>query len=464
MNYPFWEVPVIGGIWVIGIIASIHIFITHFAIGGGAFLAITEQWAYKTGDQRIYNYLKRYTLLFVILTTVAGVVTGVGIWWSISLVNPDGTHTLIQIFTLLWAWEYLFFAAEIPTIFVYYYTWDRISPRKHLALAWLYFGIAIFTLLIINGILTFMLTPGNWLLSRDWLDGYFNPTFWPSNVLRLLIMFALAGMFAMATASLIRDDPDFRTRMLRYAARWFLPVFFLGPLAGYWYFTQVPPEALENVLAGIQASGIGNFSILARAIYLSLFLSGTILIFVFVGPFLNPKGFSFQMALIFMTFGLLVTGITEWSREMLRKPYVIFDYMYANGILKTQIPELSQTGFAAAARWVPPAETISDLRLGKAMFTYQCMSCHTRKGYRGIDRLLAGRDEAGILSFLQVLRETDKEENPYYRIMPPLVGTDEELAALANYLSTLSRSGGENPGWDQTQTARVETGDTPGAP
>ena len=33
MNYPVWDVPVIGSGWVIGMIAIFHIMISHFAIG-----------------------------------------------------------------------------------------------------------------------------------------------------------------------------------------------------------------------------------------------------------------------------------------------------------------------------------------------------------------------------------------------------------------------------------------------
>ena len=112
MNYPIWVVPYLGGPWVIGIMAIIHIFISHFAVGGGAFLALAEELAYKRKDDRIYQYLKDHSRFFVLVTTVAGAATGVGIWFTISLVSPDGTGSLIQIFTLAWALEYLFFSSR----------------------------------------------------------------------------------------------------------------------------------------------------------------------------------------------------------------------------------------------------------------------------------------------------------------------------------------------------------------
>ncbi len=437
MNYPLWDVPYLGISWVIGIISIVHIYVSHFAVGGGMFLAITENIAYKRNDQRMYDYLKTHSLFFLLLTTVFGAVTGPGIWWAISLGSPNGTQVLIQNFTWFWSLEYLAFAAEIATIFVYYYTWERMSRELHLKLAWLYFAISIATLVIINGIITFMLTPGGWLESRNIFEGFFNPTYWPSNFLRLLIMFGIAGMYALITASRLRDQ-DFRSYMLRYSAKWLLPIFFLGPIVGLWYFYNVPQAAIDTIFTGIHASGVGNFSILARVVYLSLFLSGTILVFAFVGPYLNPRGFSFYTAIAFMLCGLVVTGMSEWTRELLRKPYVVYGFMYSNGILKERVPEINRVGFLKSANWARQSQISGRMEAGELMFRFQCMSCHTRVGYRGIDKLLAGRDPEGIRGLLALLRETDPAQNPYSGIMPPLLGNDEEVEALAVYLDTLN--------------------------
>lgn len=354
MNYPLWVVPYLGGTWIIGIISIIHVFISHFAVGGGIYLAIAEELAYRRQDDRMYAFLKQHSRFFVLLTTVAGAVTGVGIWFSISLVSPDGIASLIQSFTLAWAEEYLFFVAELATAFAYYYTWDKVSREKHLLLARFYAVFSVFTLVIINGILTFMLTPGKWLTTHNWFDGVFNPTYFPSLCIRLLIMLAIAGMYALLTSSMIRET-KFRNVMVRYCAKWLLPVFILGPLATIWFLTQVPQASIETIFTGIQASGVGNFSVLARALYLSLVLSGTILLFAFFGPYLNPKAFTFRIALLFMVCGLAVTGTTEWMREMLRKPYVVYNYLYSNGIHKSDVNAISQrassTAVSGPAQW-----------------------------------------------------------------------------------------------------------------
>jgi cytochrome bd-type quinol oxidase subunit 1 len=439
MNYPLWIVPYLGGTWVIGIISIIHVFISHFAVGGGIFLALAEELAYRRKDARIYDFLKLHSRFFVLITTVAGAVTGVGIWFAVSLVSPDGIASLIQSFTLAWAEEYLFFVAELATAFAYYYTWDRISPEQHLLLARLYMIFSIFTLVIINGILTFMLTPGKWLTSHNWIDGVFNPTYFPSLAIRLLIMMAIAGMYALVTSSRIKE-PKFRVFMVRYCARWLLPVFLVGPLVTLWFLSQIPQSAISTIYTGIQTSGVGNFSILARALYLSLVLSGTILLFAFFGPYLNPKGFTFRIAILFMVCGLAATGTTEWMREMLRKPYVVYNYMYSNGIHKADVQDLARDGFLKRGKWagVLAQAVSSDCDKGELVFRYQCMACHTVRGYRSMKKLLGVRDEEAITSFLHMLKEEDPKKNNYIGIMPPLAANDDELKILAKYLAALN--------------------------
>lgn len=439
MNYPVWVVPGLGSAWIIGIMAIIHIFISHFAVGGGAYFALTEQIAYKKKDARIYEFLKRHSKFFILLTSVAGAVTGVGIWWTISLVSPDGTGSLIQTYTLGWAVEYLFFVAELATIFVYYYTWDKVSPETHLKLARFYAFHSIMTLVVINGILTFMLTPGAWLQTHNWLHGFFNETYWPSLLLRLMMMFAVAGMYALVTSSRIKEEP-LRTEMLRYSAKWIIPIFFLGPIVGFWYFKNVPQATIETLFSGIQASGVGNFSIMARALYLALILSGTIVAFCFVGPYLNPKGFKISAAILFLLCGQVVTGATEYTRELLRKPFVIYDYMYSNNVRKSEVAAINEKGYFDSSVWAKEnlAHVQTPQQRGELMFRYQCMSCHTESGYRSMRKLIGERDGESIRSFLTLLKQAENKDNPYNGIMPPLVGKAAEIEDLASYLETLS--------------------------
>jgi hypothetical protein len=48
--------------------------------------------------------------------------------------------------------------------------------------------------------------------------------------------------------------------------------------------------------------------------------------------------------------------------------------------------------------------------------------------------LLAGRDQANIANFITMLH-AHKPDSPYYRFMPPMVGTAQDVQDLANYLN-----------------------------
>ena len=78
---------------------------------------------------------------------------------------PEATSTLIHNFVFGWAMEWVFFLVELTCIAVYYSTWGKIDAKLHLKVGWVYAFASAFTLIIINGILTFMLTPG-----QTWLD------------------------------------------------------------------------------------------------------------------------------------------------------------------------------------------------------------------------------------------------------------------------------------------------------
>ena len=49
MNYPIWELPAPG--LLIAAVAIVHVFISHFAVGGGLFLVLAERKARARGGR-----------------------------------------------------------------------------------------------------------------------------------------------------------------------------------------------------------------------------------------------------------------------------------------------------------------------------------------------------------------------------------------------------------------------------
>ena len=109
MNYPVWQLASTGGgLWII-LIAVFHVYISHFAVGGGLFLVFAERKAAREKSQAMLDYVRGHAKFFLLLTMVAGSITGVGIWFIIALLNPAATSILIHTFVFAWAMEWVFF-------------------------------------------------------------------------------------------------------------------------------------------------------------------------------------------------------------------------------------------------------------------------------------------------------------------------------------------------------------------
>ena len=151
MNYPVWDLYSAGGGFLIAFIAVVHVYVAHFAVGGGLYLVLMEKKAYKLQSDMLLDYVHRHSKFFLLLTMVFGGLTGVGIWFTIALLNPGATSTLIHTFVFGWAMEWVCFVGEILALFIYYYKFGKMSPRLHLRIGWLYFIFAWLSLVLING-------------------------------------------------------------------------------------------------------------------------------------------------------------------------------------------------------------------------------------------------------------------------------------------------------------------------
>jgi len=470
MNYPVWLVPHIGSGWVIGIIAIIHVMISHFAVGGGLYLPMAERKARREGREDWMKIVKGHSKFFLILTGVYGAMTGVAIWFAIGLASPEGTSALIHNFVFGWAIEWCFFFIELTSAIVYYYTWDRVSDKLHNNIGWLYAGASLLTLVIINGILTFMLTPSSaWLevantgeeATRFW-QAFFNPTYWPSLFLRTLVCLALAGMWALVTASRIDgfDKPKLKAEFVRWSVRWLVPAFLFMPFMMLWYYYMIPTESRDLINIGVGTMGSGVFTQVTRAALVTIMTSATILGVVYLFAYRNPREFGLGQAVCILILGLAATAATEQTREMLRKPFVISHYMYSNGVRVDSVDDFNKDGYLTNTIWATDAEREAwakqdaqlqsgialaadttenydaHLRRGELMMRGQCLACHTLNGYRPLRRFLAGRDRDSIGNILKMLHDRG-DDSPYRAFMPPLVGLQTERDALGDYLATL---------------------------
>ena len=472
MNFPVWDLNGINGGLLIAVIAVIHVFVSQFAVGGGFFLVMAERKGHREASAPILKWVHRHTRFFLLLAMVFGSLTGVGIWLAISLVTPPGTSLLVREFVYAWATEWVFFLGEIIALVLYSASFarcreGRMAPPDHMLLGIAYCLFAFLSLFIINGIISFMLTPGEWVNNGSFWSALFNPSFWPSLVFRFGLSLTLAGMFGLITATAI-TDAETREEMIRFCAQWICLPFILMVLGMIWYVNALPEAVQESIHR--RTSDIRPFvrSFLDSAPL--LFLAG---MFLFIRM---PKKVYRPYIIVVLLLGFSVAGSFEWIRETARHPWLVYGYMYSNGITLADGEKINEQGVFAMSGWArlraagaiaaagqshaggesSRAEPSGDSsgqdvsakaqaaplalialrpeerdRFARFVYTQQCSSCHGIGGpMLNLIPRVSGRGETGVAALLGAQGTI----SPY---MPPFFGTEEERLLFARWLAGL---------------------------
>ncbi len=429
MNYPVWQLDIFGGGFLIAVVAVVHVFVSHFAVGGGLFLVLVEMKGLRENNRAIIDYTKKHTKFFLLLTMVFGGMTGVGIWFTIALLNPAATSSLIHTFVFAWAIEWVFFFLEVLSLLLYYYTFNKISSRNHLFLGWLYFIFAWLSLFIINGVIDFMLTPGTWLENRDFWAGFFNPTFWPALFFRTFMALLIAGLFGFLTSVKIKDE-ELRHTMVRYCGIWLLVPLLLLLGSAWWYKEALPPEQQQAIFTMMPE--LKRY--LAGFVYASplLILGGLVM------AFFRPQAVRKPVGWFLLIIGFIYMGCFEFIREGGRRPYIIYDYMYSNTILKKDLAKYQENGVLKTARWLKNREVTPENRVaaGRELYNLLCLHCHSIGGpLNNIVPRIEPYTPEGMKGFVLSMGVA----NPY---MPPFPGNEEDASVLADFLATTLSSNG----------------------
>lgn len=422
MDYPLWLPKFFSGGLVIACISIVHVFVAQFAVGMGLYMVVAEHIAIKNKDSKFLSYIKSNSALILLIAAVFGATTGVGIWFSIALVSPAATSVLIHNFVWIWASEWIFFVLEIVSILLYYYTWGKISAKLHITIGWFYFVGGIFSLILINGIITFQLTPGNWISTHDIWDGYFNPTFLPSTIGRIGISILLAAVYATLVISFVKDIP-----LKKYAGRYtgfFLIIGTALIAIGMICWVYSLPEDLRQQFMG------GD---IALTNFYKYFIILTTILFLFSLAFtlLFPKYMNIVISLLVMAIGLSSVGYYEFLRERVRKPYIIRDYMYSNGILLSEVDKLNKNGVLAKVKWANIEEYKDVERVGEAVFRAECNICHGLTIFNPIIPKIQGLSAEDLYYVIDSIQ--------YNPLMPPFIGTEEEKSALSVFLAKIAK-------------------------
>lgn len=420
--YPINEYgPLMPGLVMAGV-AIVHVFLAQFAVGGGMLMCYF-QWLAMTGrNPHARTFVDGYFKVLVLVSFVVGALTGVGIWFTAIQVSAPTIGMMVLNFHWLWATEWTFFCLEIVAGYMFYRYHQELSDRAAMGLLVTYSIAAWASLVIINGILSWQLTPGRWLETQSVADGFFNPSFWPSTLFRTVVSLTLAALAACVVVNTMAElDREARRSLIRRAAHLMLPMVAM-PLLGIWYLAVMPPDSRGWVLGGSPAMML----FLTLAIAASLAVGG----YAVIGLLLQRLYINGATATLLLLLAFAATAGGEFVREGSRKPYSIRYVLFSNGIRPDDVAHWREVGSIAddpfplrgAERY--PNEQV---RLGAQVFRRQCSVCHTVDGTNGLAELTRSWDANQMRMNIAKLQQT----KPF---MPPFAGSPAELEALVQFL------------------------------
>ncbi len=437
--YPTWFEPGVGSGWIIGFIATIHVLFSHASVGGAVLFAWLANFAVRRDKPAYLAFIRRYGLFLLIFSYVLGSITGPGIWFAATIASPRGISALIHSFVWLWASEWVFFVIEVIGVYLLVYLAGRVDPRTHTRIS-IIFGLAsVATLLVIVGILSFMLWPGqgDWHQTGGVLNAFFGENTFAQMTARFMFMLTITGVVGGMVAGRIADSEEkaMIARVLSGAG-------ILGVIGGWlafrWYMTTLPDIAYETMATRLPES----FGMMMAA-------SIGVSVLYFLVTAWKPQVLRPWLAGV-MTVVILVLGLApeETAREIVRKPWVAGQYVYGNQLvgrdvpalgIRSELPLMAEKGVLATHPFMPEhlrkVTPENEAEAGRALALTLCSNCHslTSTGMRPLERFFpADADRAFLADYLGA--GLYRGHSVY---MPPVPLPEAERGALAAYIESI---------------------------
>jgi cytochrome bd ubiquinol oxidase subunit I len=457
--YPTADVgPLMKGM-VIGGVGIVHVFLAQFAIGGGMLLTYLEWRRQRRARQpdppadisALGPFIHSYFQTLVLVSFVLGAVTGVAMWLTTIQVGARTIGLMVDEFHWLWATEWLCFCVEVAAGYTFVRYGQRLSDRARLTTLATYAVASWLSLFWINGILSWQLTPGEWLTNRELWSGFFNPSFWPSLLYRTVVAMTLAALVACLVIAALPPshlgvsagaadtagaaDPADAVRRRRRALVRTISLF-LSPMAAMpvfalWYLSVIPEDSRSWLMGGSIAMtmfvGIAAGASLVIGAYAALLFATGRLAFARKWPFTlgGPS------AAILLVVAFAATAAGEFVREGARKPYTVRDVLYSSSLTEAEVVELRKTGAAANDPWplrdaerYPTAQLAHGARVVRAL----CDVCHTMSAANGLTHLVATWSLDQMRHNIAMLQRTKA-------FMPPFAGTAADVEAVVQLLA-----------------------------
>ena len=444
MDFPMFFLDYVGNRLLIAVIGAIHVFINHpLAVGAYPLVMLMEYWGFRRKDADWDALAYRITFVLFIITTSVGALTGVGIWLSTALIAPFGIGSLLRVFFWAWFIEWLVFISEVVLVVIYFLTWKRWSQggwkKLHIGVGVLLSVCSWLTMVIIVAILGFMMGSGGWPADRSLFSAVFNPLYIPQLAFRTTYAMMLAGLCAWFLIFFFtQKKTEFRRRAVRCVSFWILAWAAPFVAAAVWYWNKVPTVMQANIDVGLLTQ---RFMSWHETFALIIVAAVALIVIAAIIGAIRPRLVPAVVLLIPFVMGLWMLGHFERVREFIRKPYVIADYMYSNGVRVDELPVFQRDGVLPYATYVNNRTVTSAnmVAAGRDVFMVTCSRCHTSYGVNGMMSKFTNLyghepwDADAMTAFVQTMHTART-------FMPPFPGNDKEAEALVAYLKHLQTS------------------------
>ncbi len=456
MDFPPVFVDHVGGRLIIGLIACIHVLINHpLAVGVYPLLTWMEWWAAKNNRPDIDQVAYRITFIVFIITTTIGAMTGVGIWLSTSLFAPFAIGSLLRVFFWGWFAEWLVFISEVALILWWFLTWKKaITPekkRKHIRIGVALSIMSWLTMALIVAVLGFMMKPGEWNQTKAFWDAMTNPLYLPQLGFRTFFALMTGAAFVWFAAFFFTGkkepgDPLRVREWLVYRMSHVVLISMLGTYVfGVIYWNAIPETMKANSSVALLSQQFMSWHNQFKVV-----LGWTLIAFLIIAAGGITSMYRVpRVALLIPTFmGIWLLGHFERAREFMRKPWVIGEYMYSNGVHKDELAFLQAEGLLRHATYARHREVTeaNQVECGRDVFMLACSRCHSTTGMNGVIKKLenlygadASWDRGAMVSFIGSMHQTRT-------FMPPFPGNNKEADALVTYLLELRETREALPG------------------
>lgn len=444
MDFPIFHLDFIGNRMLIALTAIIHVMINHPMAVGAIPLATLLEWrAFKNGSPALDELAYKITFTIFIITTSLGAMTGVGIWFTTSLVNPAAIGSLLRVFFWAWFTEWVVFFLEVCFIMLYFLTWRKYAGAnkiKHIRMGVTLSILSWLTMAIISAVLAFMMDVGRWQpFIKLWTPlstlktAFLNPLYLPQLFFRTSLALMAAGLFFMfLTPLFVKKIDPLRRQVVRLLAVWVAALLPITAIAAVVYWKRIPAFMADSAPIALATQDYTRWY--SSILLILMVMVAAIAVIALLG-LLIPRRLPAAALVIPFILALTLLGTFERVREFIRKPFVIKDYMYSNGLRVEDYALYHEDGVLPHASFVRNHEVTEENQVsaGWDVFLIACSRCHTMGGVNSVNKRFSVLFPNGEwkMEQLSAFMENMHNVRPF---MPPFPGNVAERDALAAYI------------------------------